>query len=219
MTASIDMSSAPARCAVAAANAGAMSSGFRTSRSWLSAPSARAASSTCFQRRAKLGHIVQGRNPDEARHHLLEQLEPFHLGVGVDRRQPSDVPAWTGEADRKPGADYIADRCHHDGNCSGRIPRSERGGCASGHDDIDIETYQFRRQCREAFGAAIGRSILNDEASTLVISELPETIAQGVEIGVGRRGYRLQQTDAPDPGRRLRARCERPRCRRAAERG
>jgi hypothetical protein len=39
------------------------------------------------------------------------------------------------------------------------------------YDDIDIKTHQFRRQCREAFGAAIGRSILNDEASTLVISQ------------------------------------------------
>src|SRR5262249_26566497 len=123
------------------------------------------------QRKGGVAHIIQGRNPDEARHHLLEQLEPFRLGVRVDRRQPGDVPAWTGEADRKPGADYIADRCHHDGNCSGRISRSERGGCASGHDDIDIETHQLRRQCREAFGAAIGRSILNDKASTLVRSE------------------------------------------------
>src|SRR5262249_43452846 len=64
-------------------------------------------------------------------------------------------------------------------------------------------------------GAAIGRSILNDEASTLVISEFPETIAQGVEIGVGRRGYCLQHTDAP--GQLLRARRERPRCRRATD--
>ena len=79
------------------------------------------------QRKGGVAHVVQGRNPDEARHHLLEQLEPFPFGVRVDRRQPGDVPAWTGEADRKPGADYIADRCHHDGNCSGRIPRSARG--------------------------------------------------------------------------------------------
>src|SRR6516162_268389 len=125
MIASIDMTSAPARCAVAAANAGAMSSGFRTSRSWHSAPSAprRELDFLPAQRKAEVAHIVQGRNSDEARHHLLEQLEPFHLGVVVDRRQPGDVPAWTGEVDRKPGADYIADRCHHDGNCSGRIYR------------------------------------------------------------------------------------------------
>src|SRR5262245_14730566 len=70
--------------------------------------------------------------------------------------------------------------------------------------------HQFRRQCREAFGAAIGRSILNDEASTLVISEFPETFAQGIEIGgVGLRGYGLQHTDAP--GQLLRMRRERPR--------
>src|SRR6516165_10186663 len=49
-----------------------------------------------------VAHIIQGRNPDEAWHHLLEQLEPFPLGVRVDRRQPGDVPTWTGEADRKP---------------------------------------------------------------------------------------------------------------------
>src|SRR5262249_5562255 len=74
---------------------------------------------------------------------------------------------------------------------------------------------QFRRQCLEAFGAAIGRSILNDEASTLVISEFPETFAQGIEIGgVGLRGYCLQHTDAP--GQLLRMRRERP-CSRASE--
>ena len=75
---------------------------------------------------------------------------------------------------------------------------------------IDIETHQLCRQGREAFGAAIGRSILNDEASTLVISEFPETFAQGIEIGgVGLRGYCLQHTDAP--GQLLRMCRERPR--------
>ena len=73
-----------------------------------------------------------------------------------------------------------------------------------------------KKRAPSIVGAAIGRSILNDEASTLVISELLETIAQGVEIGVGRRGYCLQHTDAP--GHLLRARRERPR-RCAAERG
>src|SRR5215470_19696918 len=89
-----------------------------------------------------------------------------------------------------------------------------RGHAAAAPPSSVMNSRRLSRQCREAFGAAIGRSILNDEASTLVISEFPETIAQSVEIGVGRRGYCLQHTDAP--GQLLRARRERP-CRRAPE--
>src|SRR5215470_17403279 len=92
-----------------------------------------------------------------------------------------------------------------------------RGHAAAAPPSSVMNSRRLSRQCREAFGAAIGRPILNDEASSLVISEFPETIAQGVEIGVGRRGYCLQHTDAP--GQLLRARRERPRNRCAAERG
>src|SRR5215470_7864784 len=91
-----------------------------------------------------------------------------------------------------------------------------RGHAAAAPPSSVMNSRRLSRQCREAFGAAIGRSILNDEASSLVISEFPETIAQGVEIGVDRRGYCLQHTDAP--GRLLRARRERPRCRTAEQR-
>src|SRR6516162_9006040 len=198
MSASTDVSSAPARCAVATANAGAMSSGFRTSRSWLSAPSARAASSTSFQRSAKVGLPMLYRAAIRTRPgtislsssslfpsvSVLIAVNPVTFPPGRARLTASPVPITSPTDAITMGIVLVA--------------------------FIDIETHQLCRQGREAFGAAIGRSILNDEASTLVISEFPETFAQGIEIGgVGLRGYCLQHTDAP--GQLLRARRERPR--------
>ena len=115
-------------------------------------------------------HIVHGCHPEDTRHQLFDQLYSLCLSVVIDRRQSGDVPTWPGKVGGKSTADRIADRRHYDGNGFGCIPRGQGRRCTSRHYEIDVETYELRRQRCEAFGAAVGRSILDEKILSFNVS-------------------------------------------------
>ena len=60
------------------------------------------------------------------------------------------------------------------------------------HNQVDLETNQFRREVRKPLGATIRRPIFDDQISPFDVAQLPQPLAQGIEIGgVSCRGYRL----------------------------
>jgi hypothetical protein len=85
-----------------------------------------------------------------------------------------------------------------------------------GHDDVDIEPHQFRRQGRQLVIPCLGPSELDHNILAFGVAEVAQPGAKGSNArGMPRRGDKTQIPDIGDL-RPLRARRERPR-RRAAE--
>jgi hypothetical protein len=162
---------------------------------------------------------LQERYSPDARHRLAQQLDPFRDQFAGQGAQASDVSARARQPGDDTGHQRIAARGHHDGNRCGGILGRHHGGRPARHDQIDVETSQLGRELRKALGAAIGRAIVDDEVLALDVAEVPQTLAQRIEIGgVRRRRNHLQDADAVNLAGLLCAGREPPRRRAAEER-
>ena len=152
---------------------------------------------------SRIAHIVKQRHSRETRNQLFEEFNPFPGQLGAEGRHPGNIAPRVREA-RHDGM-RVAHRRHHHGNGSGRVLGRPGGWRPPGHDQVDLETNQFGREVREPLGATIRRPIFDDQVSPFDVAEVPQPLAQGVEIGgVPCRGYRLQNPDAIDLPRLLR---------------
>ncbi len=87
-----------------------------------------------------------------------------------------------------------------------------------GHDDVDIEPHQFRRQGRQLVIPSLGPSELDHNILAFGVAEVAQPGAKGSNArGMPRRGDKTQIPDMGDLRPLLRARCGRPHRRRAAE--
>jgi hypothetical protein len=53
-------------------------------------------------------------------------------------------------------------------------------GCGRGHDDINLERNQFGRQSGEPLGLPIGKSVFDHEIATLDVTELTQSLEEGL---------------------------------------
>jgi hypothetical protein len=164
-------------------------------------------------------HIVQKRYSSDAHNRLSQQLESFRDQFAGKGAQAGNISARAREPCDDVGPDRFAARGHDHGNRSGGILGRRHRLRAAGHDQIDVETNQLGRKLGETLGAAVGRTVVEDEVLTFDVAELSQALSEGIEIGGVRcRGGRLQQTDTIDLARLLRPRRERPRRRPAEKR-
>jgi hypothetical protein len=161
---------------------------------------------------------LQERYSSDARNRLSHQLKPFRDQFGGQGAQAGDISARACEPGDDAGPDRFAARGHDHGNRFGGILGRHHRRRPAGHDQIDVQMKQFGYELRVTLGASVGRTVVQDEILPLDVAKLAQTLSQGIEIGgIGRCRGRLQHTDTIDPAGLLRARRERPRCRRAAE--
>src|SRR5262252_2523835 len=108
----------------------------------------------------------------------------------------------------------VADGSHHNGNrCCGLLRGDHRLGAPS-ENDVYFEANQIVRQLRKSFIAPSFISVLETHVFSLDIAEITESLSKGID---GRQRFERQDTDGDYFPCLLRARRERPCCRRAAE--
>ena len=89
--------------------------------------------------------------------------------------------------------------------------------CDWGHDDINLERNQFGRKSGEPVELPLGISVFNHEVATLDVTEVTQSLTEGL-ARLGTRGQVLPQPAySSDLGRLLGVRGDRPPNRRAAE--
>jgi hypothetical protein len=76
-------------------------------------------------------------------------------------------------------------------------------GCASGHDDINLERNQFGRKSGEPLGLPLGISVFNDDVATLDVAEVTQSLEEGLgQVGSSGQVGR-QEAYSSDLGRLL----------------
>ena len=98
-------------------------------------------------------------------------------------------------------------------------PALPRDGCGSRRDnDIDLQPDELGRDLGEALVASLRPAILDRDGAALDPAEFAQPLHEsGDPLALGRRRGRAQEPDGRQLRRLLRARGERPRRRRAAE--
>ena len=77
------------------------------------------------------------------------------------------------------------------------------GGCAWGHDDINLERNQFGRKSGEPLELPLGRSVFDHEVAALDVTEVTQSLEEGLSQ-VGIRGQvDRQEAYSSDLGRLL----------------
>jgi hypothetical protein len=76
-------------------------------------------------------------------------------------------------------------------------------GCAYSHDDINLERNQFGRKSGEPLGLPLGISVFNHDVATLDVTEVTQSLAEGLPQ-VGASGHvERQEAYSSDLGRLL----------------
>src|SRR5262245_27685976 len=116
-----------------------------------------------------------------------------------------------GEALREPGAHWIADPDHDNGDCCRRSHGRNGGWRPEGSDHIHGQADELSRSLGEPFGHAIGVAIVEGDVLAFHVAEVAQSLTESVP-----HRRLVNDADPRDFRRLLRPRPERPR-RRAAE--
>jgi hypothetical protein len=106
----------------------------------------------------------------DARNRLSHQLEPFRDQFGGQGTQAGDISARPCEPRNDAGPDRFAARGHDHGNRFGGILGRHHRRRPAGHDQIDVQTKQFGHELREALGASVGRTVVEDKVLSLDVA-------------------------------------------------
>src|SRR5262245_21706138 len=143
---------------------------------------------------------------------LLENLQPLGTDVRANDGVAGDISSRSGEAWHEPGAYGIADRDHDDGDRGGGLVSREACGRAEGRNDVHRATNERRRGLGESLRHSIAIRIVEGDVLAFEVTEIAQPVTEGVPVE-----RVVDNADARDLPRLLRARRERPRSRRAAD--
>jgi hypothetical protein len=137
---------------------------------------------------------------------LVENLQPLGTDVRAKDAVAGDISSRSGEAWHEPGAHGIANRDHDDGNRGGGLLGRETCGRAVGRNDIHRAPNERRRGLGEPFRHSVAMRIVEDYVAAFEVPEIPQPVPEGVPPE-----RVVDDADARDLRRLLRARRERPR--------
>src|SRR5262245_43870984 len=143
---------------------------------------------------------------------LLEKLQPLGTDVRANDGIAGDISSRSGEAWHEPGAYGIADRDHDDGNRGGGLLGRQACGRAEGCNNVHRATNERRCGLGESLRHAIGIRIVEGDVVAVEVTEIAQPVTEGVPVE-----RVVDNADARDLPRLLRARRERPRSRAAAK--
>src|SRR3989337_1088844 len=75
------------------------------------------------------------------------------------------------------------------GGGPGRLFGGQGGGCAWGHDDINLERNEFGRKSGEPLGLPLGISVFNHDVSALDVAEVTQSLEEGLAHVGGACGH------------------------------
>src|SRR5262249_52735782 len=170
-------------------------------------------------RPGRYGRILKERRSLYAGCDLLKQLQPFRGDAVVTQHKTSSVAARPSEGFHETGADWFGDLHENDRHGAGRLQQRPRGCTATRQDDVGGEGNQFRRVFANALGVAHAPADVDANVATVGPAQLRQRLCDRQHAPLRYQIVRRETheyADAPHP-LLLRARRERPRCRRAAE--
>ncbi len=72
------------------------------------------------------------------------------------------------------------------GEGPGRLFGGQGGDYAWGHDDLNLERNQFGRKSGEPLELPLGISVFNHDVATLDVTEVPQSLEEGLgQVGIG----------------------------------
>src|SRR4029453_8519156 len=170
----------------------------------------------------RYGGIAKHRHTRHFRRDLLEQLQPFDADSKLKRGKSGDIAAGPRQACDKAAADRIDDIHEYDRQITRAIEQRSNGRKAAGKDDVRCEPYQFRGVATNAIGIASRPASVNPKVAangpSQCLQSLQERSVADRRLRIV-RSKRVKEPDTPRPLGLLRARRQRPRGRRAAEKG
>src|SRR6516165_7911245 len=168
----------------------------------------------------RIGGIPKDRRSGQPRCDLPEQLQPFAAETVLELHEAGGVAARAGQTVDQAGTDRIGDAHEHDRQ-GARSPLQRRHALgATGQHDIRGERDQFRRVLALVFDIVLAPARVDPRVATLAPAQLLQDLLERRDTYltlwiVSRHVH--EHANAPPALRLLRARRERPRCRRAAK--
>src|SRR6478736_8633874 len=156
-------------------------------------------------------------DPTGPRHGFLEQFQPLADKVVKGDGNSCDVTAWPRQVGDEALCYRITSSSEDDGDSRRRLLGGYGGECASsGQDDMDLEHNQFGRERGEPLGVTLRPAIMDRHALTLGVTGFAQSLT---ERGQGHLRVGRSDTEVANHWHRrlLRAHCERPYSRRAAD--
>ena len=151
-----------------------------------------------------LPSLLDLNDPAAARNGLLEHLQTLCDELRGEEGQPRDIAARPRKAGDEPAPNRIGSSSEHNGEGPGRLLGGQGGECAScSHDDINLERNQFGRKSGEPLGLPLGTSVFNHEVAALDVTEVTQSLEEGLlQVGISGQVGR-QVADSSAPGRLL----------------
>ena len=105
----------------------------------------------------------------------------------------------------EPASNRIGSRSEDNGEGSGRLLGGEGDDCVPsfGHDDINLERNQFGRESGEPLALPLGISVFDHEVATLDVTEVTQSLTEGLAQVGGSGQVGRQVAYASDLGRLL----------------
>src|SRR5262249_32626654 len=103
-----------------------------------------------------------------------------------------DTSTWPLKCRGKPNGNWIDRADEHDGNRWAGLPCCMSTNSPERDDDVDFETDQFGGEFRNSIQVPVSKSTLDDDVSTLDITELAKALSQRIE----HRAWSIIQNDS-----------------------
>jgi hypothetical protein len=99
--------------------------------------------------------------------------------------QPRDIAARPRKAGDEPARHRIGSTNEDNGHGPGRVLGGQGLGCATGHDDINLERRQFGRESREPLGLPLGIPVFDHDGAAFDVTEVTQSLKEGLsQVGV-----------------------------------
>src|SRR5262249_6951242 len=149
---------------------------------------------------------------------LAQKFEAFAPKISPQNRQAGNITTRPRQPDGDPSGKRVSHRRSDNWDYRGRLFCGNGGWSSPGHDDTDLKVDKLGRNLGQTLVVPLRPPILDDDVAAVDPAELAKPLHEsGDPLALGRTRARTQE---PDSIRRLlRARRERPRRSRAADRG
>ncbi len=137
----------------------------------------------------------------------LRKLQILASQLRPNEREPGHVAAWPGETRSESRPDRIANADEYDRHGRRCVPRSHSRRRAEGHDHRWLDLRQFPGQRGKTIAISVREPLLEHEVLTVSVSEVPESLPEGVKhrrCRTRRAGIERQDYDSVWLSRRLR---------------
>src|SRR5437899_4172653 len=112
------------------------------------------------------------------RHYLVDQVDNLAGQLRAQVGVAGDISARLGEALDQPGSDQVSTGRADDWDLARRLLGGSCGRRKPGHDHIDFEPHQFRRQFGKATNLSLVRSELEPNVLPLDVTELAQRLGK-----------------------------------------